>query len=334
MSLDKAPHNPVSPSLDDAYWSALFQEEEQAVAPPITDLIELERPSPDIHPVNGQIPASANALPNDPWQEATAVQTHDRSLELLVTGCNKGGLIVYWRGLQGFIPASQLVDFPQFHLEATRVQALKKWVNQRLTVKIVDVNPEKNRLVFSERAALVDADTRHNVLQQLEVGQAFTGKVTNLTPFGAFVDLGGVEGLAHISELSWSRVTHPSDIVQPGQEIKVKVLSIDPDNGRVALSLKQLRPNPWETAKANYHPGQHVTGTVSNIVHYGAFILLEEELEGLIHISELAEGTFLHPRNVVQLGETVTAVVLSVNARQKRLALSLKKAQPRSTINN
>lgn len=325
MSLDKAPQNPTSPSLDDAYWSALFQEEEQVAYSPVKETIELEIPPENARPLNGQSTLFTNEFPENPWHEAARIKDEDCSLELLVTSYNKGGLIVYWCGLQGFIPASQLVNFPQFHLEKARMQALKEWVNRQVSVKIVDINPDKNRLIFSERATLVDAGTREQVLQRLQVGQELTGKVTNLTQFGAFIDLGGVEGLIHISELSWSRVSHPSDVVKPGQELKVKVLSIDPDNGRVALSYKQLRPDPWKTAESRYQPGQKVTGTVSNIVHYGAFILLEEELEGLIHISELAEGTFLHPRNVVAMGETVTAVVLNVNARQKRLALSLKK---------
>ncbi|MCA9965644.1 MAG: S1 RNA-binding domain-containing protein, partial [Anaerolineales bacterium] len=150
------------------------------------------------------------------------------------------------------------------------------------------------------------------------------GEVTNLTNFGVFVDLGGVEGLIHISELSWSRVLHPSDILEPGNTVSVVVLNVDRRNQRVALSLKRTKKDPWRTAEQRYYAGQLVEGVVSNIVNYGAFVLLEEELEGLIHISELAEGSFLHPRNVVQSGMKVTARVLTVDAASKRLALSLR----------
>ncbi|HSO28192.1 MAG TPA: S1 RNA-binding domain-containing protein, partial [Anaerolineales bacterium] len=139
-----------------------------------------------------------------------------------------------------------------------------------------------------------------------------------------FVDLGGVEGLIHISELSWSRVPHPSKIVKPDQKVEVLVLGVDQENERVALSLKQLYPDPWKTVESRYQVGQLVEGVINNIVNYGAFVLLEPELEGLIHISELAEGSFLHPRNVVDIGDKVTARVLQVDGRAKRLALSLR----------
>jgi small subunit ribosomal protein S1 len=241
-----------------------------------------------------------------------------------VTGYNKGGLLVQWLGLPGFVPASQLVNFPQFHVATQRIQVLKETVNKVLTLRIIEVNRSANRLILSERAAQVQAVQRLNILQSINPGDILQGVVTNLTDFGAFVDLGGVEGLIHISELSWSRVLHPSKIVRPNDSIKVLVLGVDQANERVALSLKQLRSDPWQTAEQRYKPGQVVSGVVSNILNYGAFVLLEPELEGLVHISELAEGSFLHPRNVVALGDNVVARVLQVDSRAKRLALSLR----------
>jgi small subunit ribosomal protein S1 len=150
--------------------------------------------------------------------------------------------------------------------------------------------------------------------------------VTNLTTFGAFVDLGGVEGLIHISELSWDRVRHPSDVVHPGQKVETYVLAVNPEQKRIALSLKRLRPNPWAEAEARYHVGDLIDGVITNVVSFGAFVRVEEGVEGLIHISELAEGNFLHPRNVVREGDVIQVRVLNVDAVNHRLGLSLRQA--------
>jgi small subunit ribosomal protein S1 len=318
----------VSQPLDEAYWNALFKQEESepkpAPEPPAEISADWSKPKQETKPQSRQ--PDAAAAPDDlagPWLVAQETMDADHSLQLQVTGCNKGGLLVQWNGLQGFVPASQLVNFPQFHNEAERLQVLRKWINRRLELKIIELNRYANRLVLSERAALVEASQRERLLRRIKPGDRLEGHVTNLTDFGAFVDLGGVEGLIHISQLSWSRVNHPYDIVKPGQAVRVLVLSIDPSNGRVALSLKQLRINPWKDVEKRYRPGQLVEGIVSNVVHFGVFVQLEEELEGLIHISELAEGTFLHPRNVVQNGDHVVAQVLNVDGTAKRLALRL-----------
>jgi small subunit ribosomal protein S1 len=150
--------------------------------------------------------------------------------------------------------------------------------------------------------------------------------ISNVTSFGAFIDLGGVEGLVHISEISWDRVRHPGDVLAPGQEVEVYVLGVNPDQERIALSLKRLRPNPWSLAGANYQVGQILEGTVTNVVSFGAFVRLEEGLEGLIHVTELAEGNFLHPRNVVREGDTVKVRVLNIDTANHRLGLSLRQA--------
>jgi small subunit ribosomal protein S1 len=320
--------NPIPIEPDESYWAALFQQEESTLLPPLRPEVDgvwsglSERLDGRFHWSDGDRPGS-----EDPWETAEEFFAADQTLQLIVTSCNKGGLIVHWNGLQGFVPASQLVDFPHFHLELERTRALKRWLNKVLKLKIIEVNPAKNRLILSERAALVKADERESLLHQIQRGDKVKGVVTNLTDFGVFVDLGGVEGLIHISELSWSRVTHPSHVLQPDQEVAVVVLSVDRENARVALSIKRLKPDPWQSVEKRYRPGQLVTGVVSNIVNYGAFVVLEEELEGLIHISELAEGTFFHPRNVVQKGDKVTARVLAVDGQAKRLALSLRGIQ-------
>lgn len=311
--------NTVSPAIkDDAYWSALFlQEELLATSPPSTGESQI---------LDNLIPSSNGSnIGNSPtWQLATDTFGSDSTLRLSVTGFNKGGLLVSWHDLQGFVPASQLVDFPLLHVAHERLRALAELQNKILELKIIEVNPYKNRLVLSERAALVKAEEKVDLLHRIRPNDTLAGHVTNLTDFGAFVDLGGIEGLIHISELSWSRVTHPSQIVQPGQAIQVIVLNVDRIKEKVGLSLKRLQRNPWRAIEERYKPGDLVTGQVSNIVSFGVFVLLEEDLEGLIHISELAEGSFLHPRNVVQQGQHVQARVLKVNGQKKRLALSLR----------
>jgi len=290
--------NPSKP--DDSFWAALFQHEEHLSpnSPPLTESKEIW------NSLNGRIDgrfrwADGQAERRDPWQIAQEHYDNDDQLTLTVTGFNKGGLLVQWHMLQGFVPASQLLDFSQFHLESERMRALKKWVDTKLTLKIIEINKGTNRFILSERAALVKADERDNLLFRIQVGDQLEGTVTNLTKFGAFVDLGGVEGLIHISQLSWSRVIHPSDIVQPGKNVTVSVLSIDPNNGRIALSMKQLKNDPWATVDQRFKPGQLVEGIVNNVVNFGAFVMIEDELEGLAHISELAEGSFLHPRNIL-----------------------------------
>jgi small subunit ribosomal protein S1 len=204
---------------------------------------------------------------------------------------------------------------------------LQQWVHKILQLKIIEVNGYSKRLILSERAAQVKAEHREALLGRIKQGEIRQGRITNLTKFGAFVDLGGLEGLIHLSELSWSRVIHPSEVVKPGQVITVKVLDIDQHQERVALSRKRLKPDPWQTVAERYYPGQIIEGVVSNIVSFGVFVLIEEELEGLIHLSELAEGTFLHPRDVVTDGDKVRVRIIEVDGPSKRLALSLRKVR-------
>ncbi len=332
MTRDLSSANEDSIPIDDSYWTALFEQEEASSLalssfqndepwPTASNSDTKQIPKLQEHRVL-KYPESDG---QNPWLTAQEYLDSDKVLQLRVTGYNKGGLLIHWNGLQGFVPASQLVDFPQFHFEAERINALRSWIDNTLQLKIVEINQKLNRLILSERAALVNADQKENLLNSIASGDRLTGQITNLTNFGAFVDLGGVEGLIHISELSWSRVSHRSDVISPGQDVEVLVLNVDQNNERVALSLKQLKSDPWLTVENRYKQGQIVEGVVSKVVNFGAFVLLEEELEGLIHISELAEGTFLHPRNVVKHGDKIKAIVLSVNGPKKRLALSLRR---------
>lgn len=311
--------------LDEAFWTNVFKQEAAHASP-----AEEEQ----TWPMGGTMPVfnDPGAENSTSWRLAQEAFRSDRVLELRVTGFNKGGLLVYWQDLQGFVPASQLVNFPLLHVAQERMHALAGLQGRTLRLKIIELNPGKNRLVFSERAAQVDAEQRVGLLFKLRPGDIVAGLVTNLSDFGAFVDLGGIEGLIHISELSWSRVVHPSRIVQPGQHIRVKVLRVDRERERIALSYKQMRPDPWHSVEARFRPGEMVKGIISNVTSFGVFVLLEEELEGLVHVSEMPGNSFSHPRDLVQEGERITVRILHVNGADKRLALSLRQDTPKNIL--
>jgi small subunit ribosomal protein S1 len=207
-----------------------------------------------------------------------------------------------------------------------RASELAGRIGEPVTVRLIEVDPQQGQLVFSERAATQPSSPSTDILRSLKPGDTCRGTVTNLTTFGAFVDLGGIEGLIHVSELSWERVRHPSDVLEPGQEVEVHVLGVNPGEERIALSLKRLRPDPWMEAGSRYQVGQLIEGTVTNVVNFGAFVRIEDGLEGLIHISELAEGNFLHPRNVVREGDVVQVRVLNIDPAKHRMGLSLRQA--------
>ncbi len=315
--------NAPAPTPDESFWAALFTQEPTGLSVAPTE-DELFIPEEEITDSFVSLQTAVVPSREESWRLAWDVFDADAIIDTPVIGFNKGGLLISWNGLQGFIPASQLIDFPPCRQEADRVRALQQWQKKWLRLKIIELNSEQNRFILSERAALVKADEREQLFKNMAPGKRVQGEVTNLTDFGAFVDLGGVEGLIHISELSWSRVTHPADVVQPGQHVTVRVLSVDSDNGRIALSLKRLKSDPWQTVDDRFQPGQMIEGVISKVVNFGAFVQIEDELEGLIHISELAEGAFLHPRNVVRRGQKVRARVLYVDGAAKRLALSLR----------
>ncbi len=263
---------------------------------------------------------------DDCWSQAQACLELGKIIELEVSGYNRGGLLVNWEGLQGFVPASHLLGLSPYLDEDGRFAALARRVGTHLKLKVIEIDRQTERFILSERVATDEEQHRVNLLTEIEPDEVRQGCVTNLCSFGAFVDLGGVEGLIHISELSWGRIDHPRDVLESGQLVDVYVLNVDPEAGRVGLSLKRLLPDPWETVEERYEPDQLVKGVITNVVSFGAFARVEEGLEGLIHVSELAEGNFLHPRNVVKEGDEVVARVLSIDGRRRRMALSLRRA--------
>ena len=300
--------------LDESWWAAVLQDETYRQRNVYTP-----------RHGNGRPPASAVADALD-WDKARSLYDADETIELEVVGCNRGGLIVGLSSVRGFVPASHLVDFPLHLQEEERKTALARRVGERLRLKVIEYDPAKGRIVFSERAAQAGPGSRQQVLQKLRPGDVVCGVVTNVCDFGAFVDLGGLEGLIHVSEVSWNRVAHPGDVLACNQTVQVSVISVDRAQAHVALSLKRLRPDPWSTVEQRYAVGQVVEGTVTNVVNFGAFVCLEDGLEGLIHVSELAEGNFLHPRSVVREGERVRARIVSMDGGARRLGLSLRRA--------
>ena len=263
------------------------------------------------------------------WQKAQEMMDSGEIVHSTVTGYNKGGLLCTFGSLQGFIPISQITDFIQPQDKAP-TDVLGRYVGREMALKVIEVNRRRRRLILSERAAAREwrAHQRERLMEEIEEGQVRRGRVSNLVDFGAFVDLGGIDGLVHISELSWGRVEHPREVLEPGQEIDVLVLNIDRDRQRIGLSLKRTQKDPWAQAEEKYVPGTLVEGTVTHIVSFGAFVELEAGIEGLVHVSELAEGAVGDPAQIVSEGDRLTLMVLSVDADQHRISLSLRQAPP------
>jgi small subunit ribosomal protein S1 len=230
----------------------------------------------------------------------------------------KGGLILDL-GVRGFLPAS-LVDI-------RRVQDLDEFMGQTLRCKVIELNRSRNNVVLSRRAVLEEErkEMRQAILDRLSPGDVVTGTISNIVDFGAFVDLEGIDGLIHISELSWSHVNHPSELLEIGQEVQVKVLDIDRERQRISLGLKQTQSDPWQQVIDTYDQGDVVEGRVTKVVTFGAFIEVVPGVEGLVHISELAEHHVENPREVVTQGETVKARIIEMDAERRRLSLSLKR---------
>ncbi len=319
-------------TVDEGYWLALVEHGEIVTetippSPPQEAFyflgLETEAPSQDWEP--GSL-VERGARPQDCWKVAHTALEQGETFCLRICGANRGGLLVEWNGLQGFVPTSHLLESLPYQDARERMARLASRVGESLTVRMIEANEEQQRLVFSERAALATDPAPALSLESIKPGDTCSGIVTNLTAFGAFVDLGGVEGLIHISEISWDRIRHPSDVLKPGQQVTVRVVGVNPEEHKIALSLKRLKPDPWASVESRYRLGDVIQGTVTNVVSFGAFVRVEEGLEGLVHVSELAEGHFLHPRSVVHEGDTVQARVLNVSQEEHRLGLSLRQA--------
>jgi small subunit ribosomal protein S1 len=309
-------HQPA-PALDEAYWQALLnQDEEEWQSEYEAEGFHSQDLFPDLHPLYGS---------EADWEVAEAAFQGEETLDLKVVGFNRGGLLVEWQSLRGFVPCSQLLH--ECAPAEAALPSMESYLGQVLALRIIELGRAHNRLIFSERAAQNAPGARAALFRGLRPDTCLSGRVTNICDFGVFVDLGGVEGLIHISELSWGRVESPGQVVQRGQKLRVYVMEVEPERGRVALSLKRLQADPWLQLESRYQVGQEVEGIITTVVDFGAFLALEDGLEGLIHISELAEGQFLHPRNVVQEGQRLRAKILNLNPQARRIGLSLRACQ-------
>ena len=256
-------------------------------------------------------------------------------IEAPVIDHNKGGLIVDC-GIRGFVPISQIVDFPRRpQNEQPRdaaqeiAEKLQPYVGRRLRLKILEVNRKANRLILSEKVALYEErrEKRDELFSSLQVGQKVNGTVRSIAPFGVFIDLGGIDGLVHKSELSWNKVNNPEAGYRVGDQVDAEVIDINHERGRISLSIRRLQPDPWHSTVADFKVGDVIDGTVTKIVNFGAFVRVRDGLEGLIHISELSHQRVAHPSDVVHEGQTLKLKIISLDSERHRLGLSLKQAE-------
>jgi small subunit ribosomal protein S1 len=271
--------------------------------------------------MGGQLLVSINrGLEQEDWKRAAELLESGEVLSLPITGQNKGGVLVQFGRLRGFVPNSHVPDLRKDAGDLLKEQK-DRLLGQEISVKVLEVDQARGRLVLSGRAAR--RERRLALLSQLPVGENVTGRVVNLVRFGAFVDLGGVDGLIHISELDWRRVEQPSEVLELGDEVEVKILKVDVERERISLSRRALLPNPWQDLATKYAAGDLVPGVVSHVRDFGAFVMLEEGIEGLVHTSEMDLAEAASPDELPQPGDKVVARVLTIEPDRERISLSL-----------
>lgn len=279
----------------------------------------------------GQVILSLNrALEEIDWREAENYHKSQQVYNGNIAGYNKGGLIVRFGRLRGFVPQSQLGDDRRALIEGeTPENRWSQMINDEIGVKVVEVDRSRNRLILSERAASreVREKRKANLIESLTVGEVRSGRVVSLEDFGAFIDIGGAEGLVHLTELSWKHITHPRDFLRVGQQVTVEVISVDRERKRIGLSMKRQEADPWDEVATIYRVGELVQATVTKLTKFGAFAQLVDapDIEGLIHISELSDQRVNHPREVVNEGDKLTLRVVKIDIKNRRLGLSLKR---------
>ncbi len=285
---------------DEGYWQAMFSK--------------------------GDVPVESKAAPASSagWALAEKSYADGSILELRVVGYNRGGLLVDLGDTRGFVPSSQLAALPRHLTEEQRMQELARCVGSTLRLKVIEFDRSRNRLILSERVVNPPVSPADQLLASIEPQQTRPGVVRNVTDFGAFVDLGGVEGLVHVSELSWQYVKHPRDVLSPGQQVQVYILEVNREQKRIACSIKRLTSNPWAVAAEKLRPGNTVEGVITSVVPFGAFVRVADGVEGLVHISEFGGTHAGHPHDAVKEGQAVQVRVIDIDPDQQRLRLSLR----------
>jgi len=302
---------------------------------PLSDLQEMGE-SPEAYSVGQTVPvvvtrprtsegnvllSIAQARMQEDWLRAEQMRQEETLYETVVEEANRGGLTVRFGRLRGFVPMSQLIGFSRINQPAERHRRLRSMVGKEIMLKVIEVDRRRRRLILSQLAAAKEwrAARRKRLLEELEAGQVRTGRISQITSFGLFVNLGGLDGLVHVSELSWGRIENPAEVYRIGQRIKVKVLSVDKERQRIALSIKALTPDPWESADERYHVGDLVEGKVSQMADFGVFVELEPGIEGLLHNSELISP---EQREELAIGVPVLVKIIRVEPEKRRIGLS------------
>ena len=319
--VNKQSSNVVPPEIDESWWTALLAEEDKYNQVGLKEQVVMDEPVR-----HGKESFKRGNKTNEiDWRMVGEIFMKDQVVSLEITGFNRGGLLVGGNGLHGFVPISHLLEINCLTDDGEKEKILSSYLGRTVAFKVIECEPERGRVVFSERAALAESGKRNLLFDEIYPGKCVCGVVTNITQFGVFVDLGGVEGLIHVSEISWGRVSHPAEVVKVGETIQAYVIQVDQDRSRIALSMKRLIPNPWENAEERYYPGQIVSAVITSIVPFGVFARLEEGLDGLIHSSEISdEGANNDSAEDLYKGQTVQVRILNVNAARQRLGLSLK----------
>lgn len=278
---------------------------------------------------NGTILLSyTRAQEQQSWDAVEKMLESGEVYESKIEGYNKGGLIVPVHGLRGFVPASQIGLSRRMQIGGENAeQRYASMIGEPVLVRVLEVDRRRRRLILSERAA--SSETRQSlkerVIEELQEGEIRTGRVSSLADFGAFVNIGGADGLVHLSEISWDRVQHPSEVLEVGQEVRVKVISVDRERKRIGLSLRALQEDPWRKKVEKFKVGQLVEGVITRLTKFGAFARLEGDVEGLIHISEISDTRIEHPKEKLHEGDVVTLRIIRIDPDQRRIGLSLRK---------
>lgn len=318
MTDGKVKYEKAVPVIDEGWWESVLAEENRHS----TTSQRMTATKPEVRQEAGKESPDAQVQVN--WTQVKDLYLNDHIIDLTVTGHNRGGLLVEGSGLFGFVPFSHLVELAGKE-NPDRTHDLEPYIGRTLHLKVIECVPEDGRVVFSERAAQSEPGKRAELFHSLHAGQNVRGTVTNVTDFGVFVDLGGVEGLVHISELSWGRVTHPSQFVKLGSVIDVQVLDLAPERCRVALSMKRLMPNPWTNAATEFPIGSVHPATVTSVLSYGVFARLDRfGVEGLVHATEIPHEESVLLKEILSEGQSIQVRVLHLDPAHHRLGFSMR----------
>jgi small subunit ribosomal protein S1 len=278
---------------------------------------------------NGNVVLSyLRAAEQQDWNKVNEYLASGEVIESKVVGFNKGGLLVPVGRLRGFVPASQISAVRRAMIEEKQGEEhWEKMIGEPIQVRVIEVDQERRRLILSERLAIQETreSLKDRLLEELKEGDVRRGRVTSVADFGVFVNIEGADGLVHLSEVSWERITHPREVLKVGQEVQVKVISIDRERKRIGLSIRQLQEDPWLKKVSHLKEGQLVEGKITHLTKFGAFANIGEDLEGLIHLSELSEQHINHPKEVVKEGEVLTLRIIKIDPERRRIGLSLRK---------